>query len=66
LITPNDSADLPYATAGIYIGGAGALTIIDMSGNQTTTPSLNSGWHPLNVKRVKSTGTTATGIMGIA
>lgn len=69
LITPNDSTDLATHARGISFATAGALKIDDMNGNTVTIPSgaLSAGIiHPLRVKRVHSTGTTAASIVGYA
>jgi hypothetical protein len=49
----------------IYIGGAGNVAIRNMEGDSITMTALAVGmWHMINVKRVLSTGTTATAILG--
>lgn len=67
-ITPNDGADLAVFTRGLYIGVAGDV-VVDMvdSGASITFTALAAGViHPLRVKRVRATGTTATNIVGVA
>jgi hypothetical protein len=67
LITPADGADLTDATRGISIVVAGALKVVTVGGETVVIPSgaLAIGIiHPLEVVRVWSTGTTATGIVG--
>jgi len=69
LITPNDSADLTKVTKGVSFGTAGALKIDDESGNAVVIPSgaLAAGViHPIRARRVYSTGTDASGIVGYA
>ena len=64
-VTPSDSADLSVIARGLYIGGAGDVTII-MQGdtNPVTLSAANAGTIlPVRAKRVKSTGTTATNIV---
>lgn len=64
-VTPNDSTDLTYITRALYIGGAGDLTV-DLYGGQTAILFANvpaGTVLPLMVKRVRSTGTTATSIV---
>jgi len=67
LITPNDSTDLTTPTRGISVAAAGALKVTTLGGDTVVIPdgALAAGViHPLRVKRVFSTGTGATGIVG--
>lgn len=65
-ITPNDSADLTRFTDGLYIGGAGNVNVDMISGETVVFTALAVGViHPLQVKRVRSTSTTATNIVGV-
>lgn len=64
----NDAADLASGpTRGLYIGGAGNLAVIfcdDVDGNPVTLTGLATGvWHPMQVRRVMVTNTTATLIL---
>ena len=64
-ITANNSADVTNQTIAIYVGVGGDLKIDDINGNTVTLKNLLSGvWHPIRVKRVYSTGTTCTDIVG--
>lgn len=66
-ITPNDNTDLAHVTRAISVAGVGALVVDDADGNTVTIPSgaLAAGaMHPVAVRRVRATGTTATGIVG--
>ncbi len=63
-ITPNDSNDLAEMTVNLYIGTAGAAKLTMFDGSVVTYANLSAGRHPLRVKRVWATGTTATGIIG--
>jgi len=65
-VTPNDSTDLTTVAQGLYIGGAGDLKV-DMADSGTVTFSaLPAGiFLPIIVKRVYSTGTTATNIIAL-
>lgn len=67
VVTPNDSTDLPDgATKGIYVGGAGDVKATMADGSVVTFKSLSVGIvHPLSVKRVWSTATTATQIVAV-
>lgn len=67
-ITPSDSADLPGGnfTRGILVGVGGNLKVTYQDGSVDTLPNLIAGVvHALCVRRVWSTGTTATGIHGL-
>lgn len=64
-ITPSDSADLSSYVRAIYVGGtAGAIAYHDWDGNARSTGTLQQGWHPIEARRVLSTGTTATDMTG--
>ena len=64
-MTPNDSTDLTAATRGLYVGVSGDVVVImaDDSAAVTITGLAAGVVHPLRVKRVKSTGTTASSIV---
>jgi hypothetical protein len=66
-ITPNDSTDLTQGyTDGIYIGVSGDLSVQDGTGANVTFTSLAAGViHPIRTRRIRSTSTTATGIIGL-
>lgn len=62
-VTPNDSADLTTIARAIYVGTSGSVKIDTLNGNTVTLPNLAAGvWHPIAVKRIHATGTTATDI----
>lgn len=65
-VTPNDAADLPDVTRALYVGNFGDVTV-DMAGGGTLTfLNVDQGvFLPLRVTRVRATGTTATGIVGL-
>jgi hypothetical protein len=65
-VTPSDTADVPLTVArGLYVGVAGDVSVILAENTAPVTiPGLAAGiWHPMAVRRVRSTGTTATGIV---
>lgn len=63
-VSPSDSVDLPGGMShGLYIGTAGAIVVVDALGNTVTLAALANGWHPMCVRRVKSTGTLAMNIV---
>ena len=68
VVTPNDNTKIA-PTAGIYVGGSGnvAVTLVRMddSENIVLTDLAAGIIHPLVVKRVWNTGTTATDIVAV-
>lgn len=67
-ITPSDSVDLTHISRGLYIGGAGDVTVISPPaplgiGATVLWSAVPAGTIlPIRVSRVKATGTTATTI----
>ena len=59
-ITPNDTTDLNYVTRGLYVSAV-ADVVVDMndSGTVTLTNLAPGVLHPLRVRRVYATGTSA-------
>lgn len=65
-VTPDDAADLPQgATRALFVGGAGSIAVVDSLGNFATLPSAATQYHPISVRRVLSSGTTATEIFAL-
>lgn len=65
-ITPSDSADIAQTKA-IMVTAAGDVAIRTTSGQTGTLPGLQPGVQYFIVAdRVLATGTTATGIIGLA
>lgn len=65
-VTPNDGTDLATVTRGIYVGVSGNVKITNVSGDTVTYTNLAAGvHHPMCAARIWSTGTTATGIIGV-
>jgi hypothetical protein len=66
LVTPSDSTDLTDVTRAICFGTAGAIKVTTAGGETVVIPSgaLVAGiQHPMRLKRVFSTGTTAASIV---
>jgi hypothetical protein len=64
-ITKSDDDDLTFNTIAIYVGVTGNLRILDINGNEIILKNLASGlWHPIRAKKVFSTNTTVTDIVG--
>lgn len=67
-VTPNDSADnvgTGNVAIGLYVTGAGDVTWTDVDGNDNTATVPANFYLNCSVTRVKSTGTTATGIFAL-
>lgn len=65
-ITPHDSTNFSVSTRGIYVGGAGNLVAVDEDGNAVTFTGLLAGVvYPIRCKRVNSTSTTCTSLVGL-
>lgn len=65
-ITPADGSDLANTTRGLYVGVSGDVALITAGGDTVTLVGLAAGIiHPIRAARVKSTGTTATSIVGV-
>jgi hypothetical protein len=65
-ITPNDTT-LVAPTRGLYIGGAGNITVdfADGTSGILLTAPVVGAIIPVSVIRVKATGTTATAILAL-
>lgn len=62
-VTPSDSTQV--GLVGLYIGGAGDVTVKGKSGVAVTFVGCPAGLIlPISVRAVMSTGTTATSIVG--
>ena len=65
-VTPSDTADLPSGvTRAVHVGNAGTLAVLDTKGNTAILQSLDGQYHPVRVRRILATGTTATGIVAL-
>lgn len=66
LITPHDVNLLAISSRGIYIGGNGNITVVMVSGEEVTFVGCLAGSIiPIRCKQVKSTGTTASNLIGM-
>lgn len=63
-ITPSDTVDQGFSA--LYIGGTGAVVIVNMAGVAVTFAAVPVGVLPVAGKRVNATGTAATNIVGLA
>lgn len=66
-VTPSDAVALvDGVTKGLYVGGAGNISLLMADGTSATFNAIAIGViHPLGVKRVNATGTTATNILAV-
>lgn len=68
-VTPSNSTDLPITTRGIYLGATGDVKCElagAVAGTFVTFTALAGGViHPIRVRKVYATGTTATGIVAL-
>ena len=61
-VTPDDANDLTDAAIALYVETGGTI-VLDTVANQTRTIAVSDfAVLPLGTKRVRATGTTATGI----
>lgn len=66
-VTPNDSADLTdHAIKGLWVGGTGSIVLTTVAGDDVTIAAVPAGAIvPIQVARVKATGTTASSIVAL-
>lgn len=66
-ITPHDVNELAYVTRGLYVGTAGNVSVVDVTGNTVTIPNVPAGAIlPICIKQVRLTGTTASNMVGLS
>ena len=72
VVTPSDTVNIPSVTGGsnngcvLYVGGAGNLRVLTIGGDDVLFSNIQAGsFLPVQVKRVFSTNTTATGIVAL-
>lgn len=65
-VSPDDLADLPDGPArSLFVGGAGLVAVEDASGARAVIDSAAHQYHPVQIRRVLATGTTATGLLAL-
>ena len=65
-ITPSDTDNLKQVTRALYIGGVGDVKVMMKYGGVVTFKAVPvASFLPIRVKKVFSTGTTATLILGL-
>lgn len=65
VVTPSDAADLAEIPKALLIGGAGTVSLIAADDTVAVTLTVEAGVLPIRVRRVRATGTTATGIVAL-
>lgn len=65
-VTKHDTNLLPFATRGLYVGGAGDVAVRMVDGTLPIFVGVTAGTIlPIRVDKVLSTGTSATSIVGL-
>ena len=69
-VTKSDSVDItginPNTPATLFVGGGGDVVVITIGGSTLTLKNIADGsFLPIQVTRVKATGTTATDIVAL-
>ncbi|MDB5622018.1 MAG: hypothetical protein JWR39_581 [Devosia sp.] len=65
-IIPHDAEPLIESTRALYVGGGGTLSVVLVSGAEVVFANLGNGaLLPIRVAQVKSSGTTATQLLGL-
>ncbi|HYE89045.1 MAG TPA: hypothetical protein VEA16_21995 [Vicinamibacterales bacterium] len=65
-ITPSNTDNLPQVCTGLYVGGAGAVAVVLNDGTVLTFVAVPAGTLlPIQFRRINSTGTTATSLVGL-
>lgn len=65
-VEPSDSVALQDLSRAIYIGGPGAVRLVDAAGNVVVFEGLVGGFIlPVRAQQIMSTGTTATGLVAM-
>jgi hypothetical protein len=67
-IVPSDTEELPRATKALYIGTGGTVVLRSLNGSEdvTFTNVPSGGILDVRTRAVRSTGTTAADIVGLA
>lgn len=64
-VTPSDTTDLTAVPKALYIGVAGNISLTGADGATSTFIVASGQTVPLRPRRVRTTGTTATGIVAL-
>ncbi|GAB4282854.1 MAG: hypothetical protein Kow0058_01450 [Roseovarius sp.] len=61
-VTPDDANDLPMVAIGLYVESGGTLSLVTAANAQREIVVPDFTILPVGVRRVRATGTTASGI----
>lgn len=65
-VTPSNTADLPWLTHAVWVGGAGNVAVVMQDGTVGTFTGVQAGEVlPVIARRVNSTNTTATNLVAM-
>jgi hypothetical protein len=64
-ITPADLTDFDSPARAVYCGGSGNIVVVTTAGDQVAIPAVAGNIYIVHVARVRSTGTTATALVGL-
>ena len=65
-VTPSDSGELPQVSRALYVAQGGDLALELASGAQVTLGGVPSGTVlPVRARRVRASGTTASGVVAL-
>lgn len=65
-ITPSDTVNFDTVARGVYVGGAGNVVAISPGGTVLTFTAVPAGTIlPVRIKRINSTSTSATAMVGL-
>lgn len=65
-VTPDDTADLDFATRAIAVGSEGFVHLITVAGDTGRVYLVPGAPFPIRVRRVLASGTTASDIVALA
>jgi hypothetical protein len=64
-VTPADGSDFANPARALYVGTAGDLNVDTVDGTTVLFKNVAVGFFPVACKRVRSTNTTASNIVGL-
>jgi hypothetical protein len=65
-VTPSDTNDLPNGPCrALVVGGAGSLSVVTLAGEVRNLLGIPVGVLPLQVRRVRATGTVASNLTAL-
>jgi hypothetical protein len=66
VVAPSDSEEVTYVTRAVFVGGAGNMAVVMFGGETVTFSGILAGTTlPIRVKKVLTTETTATLMLGL-